>query len=78
MARIAIVGAGVVGVATAWQLCRDGHEVTLVDAHAGPAGGASHANGAQLSYAYGDALATPGLLAQLPAILLGRDPAFRI
>jgi D-amino-acid dehydrogenase len=78
VARIAIVGAGVVGVATAWQLCRDGHEVTLLDAHAGRAVGASHANGAQLSYAYGDALATPGLLAHLPAILLGRDPAFRI
>ena len=78
MARVAVIGAGVVGVASAWMLCRAGHDVTLVDQNAGPAQGASFANGAQLSYAYGDALASPALLGKLPAILLDRDPAFRI
>lgn len=78
MARVAIVGAGVVGVASAWLLCRAGHEVTLVDRHAGPAQATSHANGAQLSYAYGDALASPSMLGHLPAIVLGRDPAYRV
>ena len=78
MARVAVIGAGVVGVASAYMLCRAGHDVTLVDRNSGPAQGASFANGAQLSYAYGDALASPALLGKLPAILLDRDPAFRI
>ncbi|MBS0269567.1 MAG: FAD-dependent oxidoreductase, partial [Proteobacteria bacterium] len=47
--RIAVVGAGIVGMATAWWLERDGHEVTVVDRAAEPGAGTSHANGAQLS-----------------------------
>ncbi len=35
-------------------------------------------NAAQLSWAYGDAMASPSMLRHLPAIALGRDPAFRI
>jgi D-amino-acid dehydrogenase len=77
MARIAVIGAGVVGVATAYMLGRQGHEVILVDRAGGPAEGTSRANGAQLSYAYGDALGSPSLLSHMPAILLGRDPAYR-
>ena len=76
--KTTVLGAGVVGVATAWMLCRAGHQVTLVDKHAGPARGASQANGAQLSYAYGDALASPSMLAHLPGIALGLDPAYRV
>ncbi len=78
MAKVVVVGAGVVGAATAWRLCKAGHEVTLVDRHDGPCGGASQRNGAQLSYSYCDALASPGLLARMPAILMGCDPAFRV
>lgn len=59
MSRIAVIGAGVVGVASAWELCRLGHEVTLVDRLPGPGQGVSAANGAQLSYAFADALASP-------------------
>ena len=78
MGRVVVLGAGVVGVATAWLLCRAGYPVTLVDRHAGPAQGTSQANGAQLSYAYADALASPAMRRKLPAIALGRDPAFRV
>lgn len=78
MARIIVVGAGVVGVASAYMLCKAGHQVTLVDRNAGPCAGASVRNGAQLSYAYGDALASPSLLSHMPSILLGRDPAYRV
>ncbi|RWP51071.1 FAD-dependent oxidoreductase [Mesorhizobium sp.] len=78
MGKFIVVGAGVVGVATAWQLCRTGHSVTLVDRNDGPSGGASRRNGAQLSYSYCDALASPGLLARMPSILFGRDDAFRV
>lgn len=77
MARIAVVGAGVVGVATSYMLCKAGHSVTLIDRNGKPGEGVSRRNGAQLSYAYGDALASPGLLAVIPEILAGRDPAYR-
>ncbi len=77
MAKFIVVGAGVVGVATAWQLCKAGHQVTLVDRNGAPCGGASLKNGAQLSYSYCDALASPSLIGRMPGILLGRDPAFR-
>ena len=76
--RVAVIGAGVVGVASAYMLARAGHAVTLVDAQAQPGCGASAANAAQLSWAYGDAMASPSLLRHLPAILLGHDPAYRV
>ncbi|MBS0317824.1 MAG: FAD-dependent oxidoreductase [Proteobacteria bacterium] len=42
--RIAIVGAGIVGVTTAYELAADGHEVTVFERHATPAEEASFAN----------------------------------
>lgn len=76
--HIAVVGAGVVGVASAYRLAKAGRRVTLIDAEAEPGRGASAGNAAQLSWAYGDAMASPALLKHLPAILAGRDPAFHI
>ena len=78
VARFVIIGAGVAGTATAWRLSKAGHKVMLVDRHDEPCSGASHRNGAQLSYSYCDALASPSLLAKMPAILLGHEPAFRV
>ncbi|TVS00407.1 MAG: D-amino acid dehydrogenase [Rhodospirillales bacterium] len=46
---ILVLGAGVVGVATAYCLARDGHAVTVVDRQPGPALEASFANGGQIS-----------------------------
>lgn len=70
--KVCVIGAGVVGCATAYQLTRDGHEVVLVDAAPGPATGASFANGAQLSYRYVQPLAGPATLRALPWMLLSR------
>ncbi|MFQ6689242.1 FAD-dependent oxidoreductase, partial [Bordetella pertussis] len=50
--RVCVVGAGVVGVTSAYFLARQGHEVVLVDSHAQPAEASSYANGGQLSYSY--------------------------
>lgn len=78
MTEIVVLGAGVVGMASAYALARRGHRVTVVDEGPAPAtAGASFANGAQLSYAYSDALASPSLLRHLHLYLLGRDEAFR-
>ncbi|USA40096.1 FAD-dependent oxidoreductase [Pelagerythrobacter marinus] len=73
-----VVGAGVVGVSTAYALARRGLAVTLVERHEEPGMETSHANGAQLSYLYTDALASPALLSQMPKLALGLVPAFRM
>jgi len=75
---VIVIGAGVVGAATALTLADRGHQVQLLDAADGPGLGTSFANGAQLSYAYTDALASPALRRAIPRVLLGRDPAFRV
>lgn len=75
--QTAVIGAGVVGVATAYALARRGAQVHLLDRGNAPALGASYANGAQLSYAYTDAMAGPALWKQLPGLLGGRDLSFR-
>ena len=74
----AVIGAGVVGVTTAYALARRGVSVALVDQESGAGLGTSFANGGQLSYAYTDALAGPALFRKLPALALGLDPAFRL
>ena len=73
-----VVGAGVVGVASAYALARRGVTVTLIDSQHEAGRGTSFANGAQLSYVYTDALASPSLLRHAPGLLLGVDPAFRL
>ncbi len=75
--RIAVLGAGVVGLATAWWLSRDGHEVVVIDRNDGVALETSFANGAQLSYSYVAPLAGPGVLPKIPPWLLRRDSPLR-
>ncbi len=74
-ARVLVLGAGVAGVASAYFLARQGHQVMLVDQASEPGAGTSHANGGQLSYSYTDAFAQPAMLKKLPGLLLGRDPS---
>jgi D-amino-acid dehydrogenase len=50
--KITILGAGIIGVCTAWHLLERGHEVTVVDRQAGPAMETSFANAAQISVGY--------------------------
>lgn len=76
--HIVVIGAGVVGLATARELLVAGHDVTLVERAAEPGAGASGRNGAQLSYAYVAPLASPGTLRELPHLLLDRDSPLRL
>jgi D-amino-acid dehydrogenase len=75
--HVAVLGAGVVGLATAYYLRRDGHDVTIVDRNDGVALETSYANGAQLAYSYVAPLAGPGVLPRVPPWLLRRDSPLR-
>lgn len=75
--HICVIGAGIVGLASAYALQQAGHRITLVDKAARPAMGASGGNGAQLSYAYVQPLADPGIWQQLPKLLLAKDSPLR-
>lgn len=76
--RVIVLGAGVVGVTTAYYLTRLGCEVTVVDQAAAPGDGASFGNAGQLSYSFTDALAKPGFIAHLPTMILGRDRGSKV
>ena len=67
--HVCVMGAGIVGLATAYSLRSAGHEVTVID-RAKPGHGASGGNGAQLSYSYVQPLADPAIWRQLPKLVL--------
>lgn len=58
--RIVVLGAGLIGVATAWFLAEDGHEVSVVERQPGPARETSFANGGQISVSHAEPWANPG------------------
>lgn len=72
--KIIVLGAGVVGVAGAWYLARDGHEVTVIDRQPGAALETSFANGGQIAAGHAEPWAKPSVI---PKILgwLGREDA---
>lgn len=76
--KVAVLGAGVIGVSTAYYLAERGHSVTIFDRAASVASATSQANGAQLSYSYTDAMARPEFVPKIPGLMLGKDPAVRV
>jgi len=72
--RVLVLGAGVIGVSSAWYLARAGHEVTLVDRRPEPGLETSRANGGQISAGHAEPWASPEVL---PNVLrwLGREDA---
>lgn len=76
--QIAVLGAGVVGLTSAYYLTRAGHQVVVVDRHSTVGAETSFGNGGQLSYSYVAPLAGPGVLSKLPAWLLRSDSPVRL
>jgi D-amino-acid dehydrogenase len=62
--RIIILGAGVIGVTSAWYLAKAGHEVTVIDRQSGPALETSFANAGEISPGYASPWAAPGIPAK--------------
>ncbi|GAN59539.1 D-amino acid dehydrogenase [Acetobacter cibinongensis] len=59
--KVIILGAGVVGTASAWYLAKLGHEVTVIDRQPGPGLETSFANAGQVSPGYSTPWAGPAL-----------------
>ncbi len=76
--NIAILGAGIIGVATAYELAFDGHQVTVFERHASVAEGASFANAGVLAPGYVTPLAAPGMPAKVLRYLLARHAPVRV
>jgi D-amino-acid dehydrogenase len=63
--KICILGAGALGVMSAYELAKAGHEVTVIDRQSEPARECSFANGGQLSYAHAEPWANPHVFPKL-------------
>jgi D-amino-acid dehydrogenase len=76
--KVIVLGAGVVGVASAWFLARRGFEVTVVDRQHEPAAETSFANGGQISVSHAEPWANPGAPTKILRWLGRRDAPLRL
>ena len=77
MARVAVIGAGFVGLSSAYWLMRDGHQVTLFDP-AGAAGGASFGNAGTFANYACIPVNNPTVFRDLPRYLLSTTSPLRL
>ncbi|QKC82694.1 FAD-dependent oxidoreductase [Mesorhizobium sp. NZP2077] len=75
--EIAVIGAGVVGLATALRLASDGCEVVLIDPNE-PGSGASFGNAGTLAEYACMPVGNPAVLRALPKLLLDADSPFSL
>ena len=76
--RVCIIGGGVIGLATAYALVRDGFEVTVIEARQSLGTETSFANGGQLSYRYVAPLADAGVPVQAIGWMLRGDSPLKL
>ena len=72
--KVLVLGAGVIGITSAWYLAQAGHEVTVAERHGEAGMETSFANGGQISASHAEPWAKPAVV---PKILrwLGREDA---
>jgi D-amino-acid dehydrogenase len=71
--KIAILGSGLLGVTTAYELARRGAEVVVLDRQSTSGAETSYANGGQLSYSHAEPWANAAVLPKLPGWMLRSD-----
>jgi D-amino-acid dehydrogenase len=71
--RVAVLGGGVIGVASAYFLAQAGHQVTLVERQAGPALETSFANAGEISAGHASPWMAPGVPLKALKWLFARD-----
>ncbi|MBN36335.1 MAG: amino acid oxidase [Rhodospirillaceae bacterium] len=76
--HVTVIGAGIVGVCAGLSLLRDGHDVTIVDRD-GPGENCSFGNaGIICDTSSALPLPSPGVIREVPKMLMGKDSAFSI
>jgi D-amino-acid dehydrogenase len=76
--RVAVIGAGIIGVTTAFELAVDGHEVTVFERRAAVAEEASFANAGVVAPGYVTPWAAPGMPGKIAGFLLRQHAPVRI
>jgi D-amino-acid dehydrogenase len=76
--RVAVIGAGIVGVTTAYELACDGHEVTVFERQASVAAETSFANAGVVAPGYVTPWAAPGMPGKVFKQLFGNHAAVRL
>jgi D-amino-acid dehydrogenase len=76
--KIAIVGAGIIGVTTAYELAADGHEVTVFERRGAAAEETSFANAGVVAPGYITPWAAPGMPAKVLRFLFSRHAPVRL
>lgn len=76
--KIAIVGAGIIGVTTAYELAADGHEVTVLERHGAAALETSFANAGVVAPGYVTPWAAPGMTGKVARYLFSRHAPVRV
>jgi D-amino-acid dehydrogenase len=76
--RIAVVGAGIIGVTTAYELAADGHEVTVFERRGAAAEEASFANAGVVAPGYVTPWAAPGMPGKVARYLFSRHAPVRL
>ena len=76
--RVAVIGAGIVGVTTAFELARDGHQVTVFERRGSVAEETSFANAGVVAPGYVTPWAAPGMPAKVLKHLFSRHAPVRL
>lgn len=76
--RVAVIGAGIIGVTTAYELCADGHEVTVFERRGSVAAETSFANAGVIAPGYVTPWAAPGMPAKVLRYLASKHAPVRL
>jgi D-amino-acid dehydrogenase len=76
--KAVVVGAGIVGLATACRLAESGYDVTVIERLGAPGAGSSRGNGGQLLFDRISAMGSPAFLRALPRSLFDRSQGLRV
>jgi len=76
--KIAVIGAGIIGVTTAYELAQDGHEVTVFERRLAAAEEGSFANAGLVAPAYTTPWTAPGMPLKIISHLLSRHAPVRV
>ena len=76
--RIAVIGAGIIGITTAYELAKDGHEVTVFERRSAAAEETSFANAGLIAPGYVAPWAAPGMPLKVLKHLLSRHAPVKL